>query len=494
MMQPGASIIIFLYDKKMKLLIAGLCCIIASMGAARAQVYTATELQSDFDLLRSALQEAHGGLYRYSTKAEMDKTFTRLRAQLNSPLTQYQFMAVISELLSATHDGHMRLEFDPNTTASIVKARLLPLRLLVEGNTLRVLLNDTPHDATILPGMELVSINGHSASKLAESFMTKISGDGFIETGKKRRIGSNFGQLYYLLTDTSSVFTITAKDEKNNTVTATLDGIQASDRETNARNNPVNSAVMAAVTKLRGTSENISLRMIEGTSIASLRVRSFDGADFYTKLDSVFRAVEDAKIKSLILDLRGNGGGVDEYGAYLVAQFMNKPFRYFDHIHLPTIKASFTNWPSHTIEELQKATIPAPGGGYLVTAALHPGVGEQSPGKYPFTGKLVVLLDGGTFSTAADVCALIRHLTKAVFIGEESGGGYTGNTSGLNAQVKLPNSKLSLKIHVYDYYNAVTTKVKGRGTMPDYPVTMTVADVLNGIDRAWEKAMEIAKN
>jgi C-terminal processing protease CtpA/Prc len=319
-----------------------------------------------------------------------------------------------------------------------------------------------------------------------------MSGDGFIETGKKRRIGSNFGQLYYLLTDTSSVFTITAKDEKNNTVTATLDGIRASDRETNARNNPVNNAVMAAVTKLRGTSENISFRIIEAASVASLRIRSFDGADFYTKLDSVFRAVEDAKIKSLILDLRGNGGGVDEYGAYLVAQFMNKPFRYFDHIYLPTIKASFTNWPSSTIDQLQKGTIPAPNGGYLATTALHPGVGEQSPGKYPFKGNLIILLDGGTFSTAADVCALIRHLTKAVFIGEESGGGYMGNTSGLNAQVKLPNSKLSVKIHVYDYYNAVTTKVKGRGTIPDYPVAITVADVINGIDRAWDKAIEVA--
>ena len=478
--------------KKVRLLISGLCCVFVSIGGAYAQTYPVTELQSDFDLLRSALEEAHGGLYRYSAKAEMDKTFTRFRSQLNNPLTQFQFVAILSELFAATHDGHMRLEYDGNTTAAIVKARLLPLRLLVEGNTLRVLLNDTPGDATILPGMELVSVNGHPVAELVKSFLPKLPGDGFIDTGKKRRLGNDFGQLYYLLTDTSSLFTISVKDEKNNIITSTLTGILSSERQTNERNNPVNNAVMAGVTKIRGTSENISLRMPEGSSVAVLRIRSFDGNDFYTKIDSVFYALQEAKTKSLILDLRGNGGGVDEYGAYLVAQFMSKPFRYFDHIHLPVLKPSFTTWKASTSEELQRGTVPAPNGGYLVTSALHPGVEEQPAGKNPFKGKLIVLLDGGTFSTAADVCALLRHLTRAVFIGEESGGGYQGNTSGLNALLKLPYSKLSVKIHLYDYYNAVSPKTKGRGTMPDYPVVLTVADVAKGIDRAWDKAVEVA--
>lgn len=479
--------------KKNRQFIIGLCYLIISIGTARAQKLTVSELQSDFDLLRSALMEAHGGLYRYATRAEMDKTFTRFREQLNSPLTQYQFIGILSELLAAIHDGHMRLEYDGSTTAAIVKARLLPLRLLVEGSTLRVLLNDTPGDATILPGMELVGVNGRPVTELVKSFLPKLSGDGFIETGKKRRLGNDFGQLYHLLTDTSSSFTITARDEKNNIITATLTGILVSERQTNERDNPVNSSVMAGVTKIRGTSENVSLRIPEGSSVAALRIRSFDGNDFYTKIDSVFYVLQEAKTKSLILDLRGNGGGVDEYGAYLVAQFMSKPFRYFDHIYLPTIKPSFTTWTSRTIGELQAGIIPSKTGGYLVTSKLHSGLGEQQAGKNPFKGKLIVLLDGGTFSTAADVCALIRHLTRAVFVGEESAGGYMGNTSGLNARVKLPDSKLSLKIHLYDYYNAVTSKAKGRGTMPDYPVILTVADIMKGIDRQWEKAIEIAR-
>src|SRR5205814_9190195 len=121
---------------------------------------------------------------------------------------------------------------------------------------------------------------------------------------------------------------------------------------------------------------------------------------------------------------RGNGRGADDYVAYLVAQFMNHPFRYFDHIRMNTINPSFTKFKPSSIENFRNGTVPDSTGGYLLTTAIHTGVGEQAPGKNPFPGKLIVLMDGGTFSTAADVTALLRHLTHAMFIGEESGGCY----------------------------------------------------------------------
>jgi len=102
-------------------------------------------------------------------------------------------------------------------------------------------------------------------------------------------------------------------------------------------------------------------------------------------------------------------------------------------------------------------------------------------------------MDGGTFSTAADATALLRHLTPALFIGEESGGCYEGNTSGSSARFRFPYSKLVLNINMYDYYNAVKPAVqKGRGTMPDFAVPVTVSDLLKGTDAPWEKAMQLA--
>lgn len=142
---------------------------------------------------------------------------------------------------------------------------------------------------------------------------------------------------------------------------------------------------------------------------------------------------------------------------------------------------------------LKKNTVADPAGGYLLTAKQHPGVEEQKPSLYPFTGKLIVLTDGITFSTSADVSALLRYLTKAIFVGEETGGTCEGNTSGLNAVIKLPNSKLSLKIHMYGFWNAVSNCEKGRGILPDYPVEKKVTGLLRTIDPQWDRAVELAQ-
>jgi hypothetical protein len=55
---------------------------------------TPAELQADFDLMRGMLEEAHTGLYRYSTKAEMDRTFATQRAKLSRSMTKTEFLSV----------------------------------------------------------------------------------------------------------------------------------------------------------------------------------------------------------------------------------------------------------------------------------------------------------------------------------------------------------------------------------------------------------------
>jgi hypothetical protein len=104
-----------------------------------------------------------------------------------------------------------------------------------------------------------------------------------------------------------------------------------------------------------------------------------------------------------------------------------------------------------------------------------------------------VLIDGGTFSTAADFCAVAHHLGRATFIGEETGGGYYGNNSGLEAVVTLPNSQLRVRVPMYEYWKAVPRyDGRRRGTRPDRAVETTIADLLRGVDGALEVALKLA--
>ena len=459
----------------------------------REQQLTVRQMQSDYDSLRRALEEAHGGLYRYSSKDEMDQIFDRYRSQLDHPMTTLQFVSVIAGLIPELRDGHLRVELDSVTASNLASAKLFPLRVIAEDEKLMVLFNDTPDDRLIQPGMEITSINGHQSDGLLKLFVSKVSGDGFNETGKRKRAERGFGALYWILVGDDSVFSVTAKDNNGKPVTAKLNGVLTPDRDRNSASNPVNSVIMKTMDALREPEENISIRFIS-EGIAALRIKSFTGGNFYNEIDSVFRFVRDRQLKTLILDLRGNGGGADHYGAYLVAQFMQRPFRYFDHIRMRSINPSFTELRANAINDFRTGTVADGTGGYLLTPKLHSCITEQGPGKLPFTGKLVVLEDGGTFSTAADVTAVLRHLTNAIFIGEESGGSYDGNTSGASARFTFPHSKLMLNVTLWDYYNAVKpAKNKGRGTMPDFPVTLTTSDLLTGVDGQWEKALEVAK-
>jgi hypothetical protein len=459
--------------------------------AAIQPTLTAADARADLDVLRMALEEAHGALDRFSSRAALERRFDAHRARVTGPVSQREFIGIVSEMLAEVRDGHTRLEYDSATVAALAAAPLFPLRVQVEDGRLVVTSNDTPSDSAIRPGMEIVAIDGRSAAEVIGRILPKLAGDGFIETGKRTRLGRTFGASYWLFVDPSPTFAIVARDTGGRLVRATLPGVRDADRTGAA--NPVNATMQAHTARLEGPRTNVSLRLADGAPIATLRIRAFDGEAYPTALDSVFRLLRERGTRALILDLRGNGGGVDLYGAQLVGQLTDRPFRYFDHIRVTTIRPSFATWKPSTFDDLRAGTVADPAGGYRVTAALHPGVAEQRPGATPFLGPLFVLLDGGTFSTSADVTALLREWKRATFVGEESAGTAEGNTSGLNALVVLPHSGLRLKVQMYGYRNAVSPSVAGRGTRPDVPVPQRVSDVLRGVDAPWERAMALAR-
>ena len=353
-----------------------------------------------------ALAEVHAGLYRHSTKAEMNRRFEAHRAQLNHSMSQIDFTGIVSEMLADIRCGHTHLDLDQETQAALAKAPTFPLRLAVENRRLIVMFNDTPGDATIRPGMEITEINGRKTEAILDLIQPKLPADGYIETGKRWSLAQNFGRNYWLFVDRSAEFTIKARDATGERVTAKLAGVVGANRTGNQ--NSVNAAMLANAVKFESWPPRecfIAIRRGSGDSASSYPGLPRKGLSPVDRMRFGTLAEKGAKV--LIFDLRGNGGGNDLYGAMIVSYLQDKPFRYFDHIDQKTPVPSFADRRPVEEERSRNSVVPNPAGGYFVTPSRHPGILEQPPGEFPFLGKVIVLMDGRTFSTAADVCATL---------------------------------------------------------------------------------------
>jgi hypothetical protein len=101
--------------------------------------------------------------------------------------------------------------------------------------------------------------------------------------------------------------------------------------------------------------------------------------------------------------------------------------------------------------------------------------------------------DGRSFSGAAEFAAVAKSENRGLFIGEETGGGYYGNTSGGEVDVILPASQISCRIPMINYWMAVKrTSLPDRGVLPDYPAYPTIYDLLKKTDGQMDFALKIA--
>jgi hypothetical protein len=84
-----------------------------------------------------------------------------------------------------------------------------------------------------------------------------------------------------------------------------------------------------------------------------------------------------------------------------------------------------------------------------------------------FKGKLIVLMDGGTFSSASYVASKLRKAGRAELAGEESGGAAKGCNALITPTITLPETKLRVSIPLY-FLDHEMGNIPFRGLQPDY--------------------------
>jgi Peptidase family S41 len=434
------------------------------------------KLREDFRILRGALEEGHPGIYRYTPKKELDQRFDQAEKALDRAMNVYEFYRIVAPAVAAVKCGHTGVRVSPDLDKG--KPRL-PLVVRVLDGKIYVL-RDLSSGQGALAGQEVLAINGLAADRMVQTMLAAVPGDGDVATARLQRIGgSNFAASLIDLLGLESPYTITFRDGKQGREhTVRLEG------------------VAAAKLQEQRPKESATLTFFDDGKIADLKINRFGGTankkDLKVFFREAFTEIDRKKSGVLILDLRDNGGGADDLGKLLLSFLIDQPFEYYDDLVLNGLDFSFRKYTN------QKRALPAdmlerqPNGKYRLVK--HPNWGTQQPSKPTFTGKVYILINGNSFSTTSEFLSHAHARKRATFIGEESGGGYYGNTSGPGAFLTLPNTKLQAYVPLMTYYMAVRGyKAASHGVVPDYPVKYTIDELREGKDKELALALELAR-
>ncbi len=407
---------------------------------------------------------------------------------LPDSITPFQYRIAVGSALQAIRDGHALVLKNPLARAD---SFYFPLPVALLGDKL-VLLRQCPEYPADLVGGEVVRINGVPTGEILDNLFRYAAADGggthfaeaLVRVNPIAFLTAYFGAPRRYQIEVISSLTLRAglRGERAMEVEA-IRTIRAG-----VPRYPLLGLVSSAA--LHRGNNALHLRASDSTAILSVTTFSKKDKAFFRK---AFSRMEAAGTHRLVLDLRGNTGGHRSAAVALTRHLVREPFGYSlvrprDQDMLP-----YLNRQGRMFYALGrvKYTLAAPFRSAR-TPMGHSVRYRYKPVKNPFAGKLAVITDGLTFSSATMVASWLELQRRATFVGSQAGGGYNGNWGGSFPRITLPKSGMVIQLPAYRLVLDETSK-RGDGIMPDEEVRYTVEDMLAGHDADLEAAVEVLK-
>jgi hypothetical protein len=444
------------------------------------------QLRQDLQIAHKSLEEGHSGIYRYTSKLELDGAFATASGKLDHAMNAMEFLRVLAPAVAEIKCGHTSVRppkaIDDALDESVP---LFPLDVAVLDGGVYVTKEYLP-DNQNLAGLRVLKINGLPIQEVLAILLRATPGDGDSETVRPSRISDSFPWYLFVLAGIEAPFRLEFDDAKSGKPRSMeLNGVTYPNRQ---------KVAAARYPQDKEPEDTADLKFQDGGRIAVLTVRGFYGkadkkelTDFF---DDAFKQIEQHKSAALVLDVRNNGGGRDFLGKKLLSFLVDSPFYYYDDLVYNDREFDFFRYPDGT-KPIPADTVEKRADGKYHDVK-HPNLGLQQPSLPHFGGKVIALMNGGSFSTTCEFLSNLRDKKRGIFVGEEAGGGYYGNTSGPSTLITLPNTKVRVRIPLRTYYLAVKGGQPNRSILPDYEVKPTVSDLLSKNDPVMEEGIKLA--
>jgi len=438
-------------------------------------------LREDFDILRKTLEEAHPGLYWYSDKLAMNTFFDSTKKLIDHDMTSLAFYNMLLPVISNIKCLHTNLRFSKgdNSVANPF-TYLLPFEFFCQNEKLYI---RKSLNGNIYEGREIVSINSIETKEILQTILKHLPADGYNETYKYHLLNKGaFREGYAMLFGQPNQFTIMSIDSSNQLSSFT-----------------VQAASPQKEFFLPQTSTNpLLLSFHNKTAILSVNTFQLNKQQFRDSIKRMFLTIQQKDARHLIIDLRQNGGGLNDNVSILYSYITTASFLHLKRAEMKATSLTYTKYIANP-KSIGNASNGSDSNSTFEVNDRYAGTKTTLPATTNlFNGDVVLLTSGGTVSAASEFAAIAHHLKRAKILGEETGGCYYGANGGNFLLLKLPNSGFEVRIPTIRIFTAVNEdfihQPKGRGTLPDYQVCPTINDVVLGKDVQLNSALSILEN
>lgn len=457
--------------------------------------YSKAELQQDYSLLRNILEKKHPSLYWYTSKDSMNYYFNEGYHAIQDSMTELQFgWKILAPITATIHCGHTSFTMSKGWN-HFIKNKIIPsfpLYLKVWKDTMMVVADLNDKDSLVKNGDFITAINGIKSADMIDYMFHFMVKDGYAENVNYIRLSSDFPyfhrNIFGLYKSYDVDFTDSNGVAKNVKIPYFIPPSDTSKEE--------KEAVKRKIIKITHREKMEGIRSLTYDSTFGLMtVNGFSKGHLKNFFRRSFRQMRKNKTKNLVIDIRANGGGDIIKSVSLTKFLRDTPFKIADTAYA---KSNTLNPYTKYISSGFFNNI----GLYFVTRKrkdgnYHFGYWERHTfkpkRKNHFNGNVYVLINGLTFSASSLFCSDLKGQKNIKLVGEETGGGWYGNSGIMIPNITLPNTKLRVRLPIFKLVQYQHIAFKGTGVMPDIYVGPDWRDILHGIDTKMEVVKELTK-
>lgn len=452
------------------------------------RLFPSEELVEDFNFMLKTLEKAHPNLYAYISKDVFFKKADNVRKALKQSMTKKEFYLAIAPIVASICDGHTQVNFTEYWKYYDSGGMVFPFSIKWIDD--HVYIRDIfLNNSSVAAGTEIISINNIPITNMLDSMYHYCPQERIkknyssLEWGFQSLIWLIYGwkkafEVEYILPCEGKIRTKIFKGTTKKRINQAFKHIHIRDP--------------------------YALNIFGDENIAVIRIVHFmmDDNEFTAFLDSSFKAINDRNIVNLIIDIRGNSGGKKRLALALLDYLTDKNYSMFSRIDTKSSKASkdcveadelYVKLKSKDSTEVDYGLfkevieyfniIMGNPDGTIISRLNREHKPKKTSSK--FRGKVYVLIDNNTFSTATDLAVMVKDNHLGTIIGEETGGVPSGY--GNPIYFKLPNTGLYVSCSNQHFIrpNGLDNR---RGVIPDYEIGQTVLDLIYGTDRVLEYA------